>query len=253
CDNGEIFETMMQKSTDEAEKVAGFYDYIEVQPPANFMHLIDREMVQNEAQIIDIIRKLVKLGDKMNKPVVATGNVHYIHENDKQYRKILIASQAGNPLSRGKLPDTPFRTTNEMLDCFSFLVEEKSYEIVVTNTKTLTEEFDDVSPIKDGLFAPTIEGAEQEVRDLSYNRAKAIYGEDLPKIVTDRLEKELDSIIGNGFAVIYLISHKLVKKSLDDGYLVGSRGSVGSSFVATMTEITEVNPLVPHYVCKNCH
>lgn len=253
CNQGEVFETMMQKSEDDAEKVAQFYDFIEVQPPANFTHLMERELVQNEAQIMDIIKKIVNLGDRMNKPVLATGNVHYIDENDKQYRKILIASQAGNPLSRGQLPDTPFRTTTEMLEAFQFLGEEKAKEIVITNTHKLSEEIEDVSPIKDGLFAPTIEGAEQDVRDLSYNKAKEIYGEDLPKIVTDRLEKELDSIIGNGFAVIYLISHKLVKKSLDDGYLVGSRGSVGSSLVATMTEITEVNPLVPHYVCPNCH
>lgn len=253
CDQGEVFETMMQKSVDEAEKVATFYDYIEVQPPANFSHLIERELVQNEAQILDIIKKLVNLGKKMNKPVVASGNVHYISENDKQYRQILISSQAGNPLSRQKLPDTPFRTTDEMLGCFEFLGKEKAYEIVVTNTNTISNQIEAISPIKDGLFAPTIEGSEQEMRDLCYNKAKEIYGEDLPKIVTDRLEKELDSIIGNGFAVIYLISHKLVKKSLDDGYLVGSRGSVGSSLVATMTEITEVNPLVPHYVCGNCH
>lgn len=253
CDQGEVFETMMQKSQDEAEKVAAFYDYIEVQPPANFSHLIEKELVQNEAQIIDIIKKLVQLGNKLNKPVVATGNVHYINENDKQYRQILISSQAGNPLSRQKLPDTPFRTTDEMLECFQFLGEEKAREIVITNTNSFADNLEDVSPIQDGLFTPTIEGAEQEMRDLCYNKAKEIYGEPLPKIVTDRLEKELESIIGNGFAVIYLISHKLVKKSLDDGYLVGSRGSVGSSFVATMTEITEVNPLVPHYVCKNCH
>ncbi|MHA6251261.1 PolC-type DNA polymerase III [Oceanobacillus sp. CAU 1775] len=253
CNQGEVFETMMQKSEDDAEKVAQFYDYIEVQPPANFTHLMERELVKNEAQVMDIIKKIVNLGERMDKPVLATGNVHYIDENDKQYRKILIASQAGNPLSRGQLPDTPFRTTTEMLEAFQFLGEEKAKEIVIMNTHKLSEQIEDVSPIKDGLFAPTIEGAEQDVRDLSYNRAKEIYGEDLPKIVTDRLEKELDSIIGNGFAVIYLISHKLVKKSLDDGYLVGSRGSVGSSLVATMTEITEVNPLVPHYVCLNCH
>ncbi|MFD2208860.1 PolC-type DNA polymerase III [Virgibacillus halophilus] len=253
CDQGEIFETMMQKSADEAEKVAEFYDYIEVQPPANYVHLLDKELVSNESQILDIIRKLVALGEKMDKPVVATGNVHYVEKHEKLYRKILIASQAGNPLNRHRLPDTPFRTTNEMLDCFQFLGEEKARAIVVDNTRALADQIEEISPVKDDLFTPTIEGAEDEIRNLSYDRAAKIYGEDIPQIVIDRLEKELASIIGHGFAVIYLIAHKLVKKSLDDGYLVGSRGSVGSSLVATMTEITEVNPLPPHYVCEQCH
>ncbi|WP_068672367.1 PolC-type DNA polymerase III [Oceanobacillus sp. Castelsardo] len=253
CDKGEVFETMMQKSEEEAEKVAKFYDYIEVQPPTNYIHLVEKELVQNEAQILDIISKLVKLGDRMDKPVVATGNVHYIDEHDKVYRQILIKSQAGNPLNRQTLPDTPFRTTVEMLDCFRFLGEEKAKEIVITNTNAIADLIEEISPIKDGLFTPTIKGAEEEIRELSYGRARKIYGDPVPKIVSDRLEKELDSIIGNGFAVIYLISQKLVKKSLEDGYLVGSRGSVGSSFVATMTEITEVNPLPPHYVCLDCH
>nr|WP_010093379.1 PolC-type DNA polymerase III [Ornithinibacillus scapharcae] len=253
CDNGEVFETMMQKSAEEAERVAEFYDYIEVQPPRNYTHLVEKELVQNEAQILDIIRKIVELGQKMDKKVIASGNVHYIDEHEKMYRQILIASQAGNPLNRVSLPDTPFRTTNEMLECFSFLGDKKAKEIVITNTQSLAEEIDDISPVKDDLYTPKIEGADDEIRNLCYTRAKFIYGEPIPKIVTDRLEKELDSIISNGFSVIYLISHKLVKKSLDDGYLVGSRGSVGSSFVATMTEITEVNPLPPHYVCPSCH
>ncbi|OZU90286.1 PolC-type DNA polymerase III [Virgibacillus indicus] len=253
CDKGEVFETMMQKSAEEAENVAQFYDYIEVQPPANYVHLVDKDLVQNEAQVLDIITKLVQLGERMEKPVVATGNVHYIDDHDKLYRQILIASQAGNPLNRQTLPDTPFRTTNEMLDAFSFLGKDYAKEIVITNTNALADSIEEISPVKDGLFTPTIEGADREMRDLSYSRAKKIYGENVPKIVVDRLEKELESIIGNGFAVIYLISHKLVKKSLADGYLVGSRGSVGSSLVATMTEITEVNPLPPHYVCLDCH
>lgn len=253
CDQGEVFETMMQKSEDEAENVAQFYDYIEVQPPANYAHLIEKDLVQNEAQILDIIKKLVKLGERIGKRVVATGNVHYLDEQDQIYRQILIASQAGNPLNRVTLPQTPFRTTNEMLNEFQFLGEKKAKEIVITNTNLIADEIEEISPVKDGLFTPTIEGAEEEIRDLCYIRAKKIYGEPLPKIVSERLEKELKSIIGHGFSVIYLISQKLVKKSLEDGYLVGSRGSVGSSFVATMTEITEVNPLPPHYICKECH
>ncbi|MFD1850348.1 PolC-type DNA polymerase III [Oceanobacillus bengalensis] len=253
CDKGEVFETMMQKSQEEAEKVAGFYDYIEVQPPTNYIHLIEKDLVQNEAQVLDILSKIVELGERLNKLVVATGNVHYLEEHDKIYRQILIKSQAGNPLNRQTLPDTPFRTTNEMLACFSFLGEEKAREIVITNTNKLADAIEEFSPVKNDLYTPTIEGAEEEIRELSYNRAISIYGDPVPKIVSDRLEKELDSIIGNGFAVIYLISQKLVKKSLEDGYLVGSRGSVGSSLVATMTEITEVNPLPPHYACKECH
>lgn len=253
CSQGEVFETILQKSEEEAERVAAFYDYIEVQPPHHYAPLIEKELIQNEAQVLEIIGKLVKLGERMNKPVVATGNVHYLEEHDKIYRKILIASQAGNPLNRQTIPDTPFLTTNEMLQCFSFLGEAKAKEIVIANPNKIADQIENIAPVKDGLFTPTIEGAEEEIRKLSYSRAKKLYGDPVPKIVEERLEKELASIIGNGFAVIYLISHKLVKKSLEDGYLVGSRGSVGSSLVATMTEITEVNPLPPHYVCTECH
>ncbi|WP_227395507.1 PolC-type DNA polymerase III [Jeotgalibacillus aurantiacus] len=253
CDKGEIFEGMMQKSPEEVEEIAGFYDYIEVQPPAAYSHLIELELVRDEHNLKEIIKKVVELADKMELPAVATGNVHYLNENDKIYREILISSQGGaNPLNRHNLPDVHFRTTNEMLDAFSFLGAEKAKEIVVTNTNKVADMVGDVTPIKDELFTPKIEGADEEMRKMSYDMARSIYGDDLPEIVEARLEKELKSIIGHGFAVIYLISHKLVKKSLVDGYLVGSRGSVGSSFVATMTEITEVNPLPPHYVCPEC-
>ena len=253
CNQGEVFETVLQKSEDEAEKVAEFYDYIEVQPPANYAHLLAGDLVQNEAQILEVIQKITKLGERLEKPVVATGNVHYIDDHEKIYRQILIKSQAGNPLNRQPLPDTPFRTTNEMIECFSFLGEEKAKEIVVKNSQFIANQVEEISPVKEDLYTPNIEGADEEVRQLSYDTAHQLYGSPLPKIVQNRLEKELTSIIDNGFAVIYLISHKLVKKSLDDGYLVGSRGSVGSSFVATMMEITEVNPLPPHYICTNCN
>ncbi len=253
CDKGEIFEGMMQKSPEEVEKIADFYDYFEVMPKEVYAHLIEMESVRDERSLEGIISNIVKLGKKLNKPVVATGNVHYLNPNDKIYRKILVNSQGGaNPLNRHKLPDVHFRTTDEMLDAFSFLGEETAKEIVVENTNLVADMIDEIKPIKDDLYTPKIEGAEDEMRKMSYDMAKSIYGDDLPEIVEARLEKELKSIIGHGFAVIYLISHKLVKKSLDDGYLVGSRGSVGSSFVATMTEITEVNPLPPHYVCPAC-
>ncbi|MFB6466677.1 PolC-type DNA polymerase III [Cytobacillus sp. Hz8] len=253
CDKGEIFEGMMQKAPEEVEEAANFYDYIEVHPKEIYAHLIELELIRDEKELEDIIGNLVKLGEKLSIPVVATGNVHYLNENDKIYRKILINSQGGaNPLNRHKLPDVHFRTTNEMLDAFSFLGEEKAKEIVVTNTNKIADMIDNVKPIKDDLYTPRIEGAEEEMRSMSYEMARKIYGDPLPEIVEARLEKELKSIIGHGFAVIYLIAHKLVKKSLNDGYLVGSRGSVGSSLVATMTEITEVNPLSPHYICPNC-
>ncbi|MCM3454147.1 PolC-type DNA polymerase III [Heyndrickxia oleronia] len=253
CDKGEVFEGMMQKAPDEVEETAKFYDYLEVHPKEVYAHLIEMELVKDEKSLEEIIMNIVKLGEKLNLPVVATGNVHYLNPEDKIYRKILINSQAGaNPLNRHQLPNVHFRTTDEMLKAFAFLGEEKAKEIVVTNTNKIADMIDEIKPIKDDLYTPKIEGAEEEVRNMSYTMARSIYGEELPEIVEARLEKELKSIIGHGFAVIYLISHKLVKKSLDDGYLVGSRGSVGSSLVATMTEITEVNPLPPHYICPKC-
>ncbi|MBS4198992.1 PolC-type DNA polymerase III [Bacillus sp. FJAT-49732] len=253
CDKGEVFEAMMQKGQAEAEKAAAFYDYLEVHPKSVYAPLIEMELVRNEKDLEDIIKNIVNMGEKLSLPVVATGNVHYLNEEDKIYRKILISSQGGaNPLNRHELPDVHFRTTNEMLSEFAFLGKDLAQKIVVDNSILVADMIESIKPIKDDLYTPKIEGAEDEIRTMSYERAKSIYGDPLPEIIEARLEKELKSIIGHGFAVIYLISHKLVKKSLDDGYLVGSRGSVGSSFVATMTEITEVNPMPPHYVCPNC-
>lgn len=254
CSNGELFETMMNKSPEEAEKVAEFYDYIEVHPKSVYSQLIDGGIIHDEWTLEDIIRKLVKLGKKMGIPVVATGNVHYLHENDAIYRQILVGSQGGaNPLNRYPLPKVHFRTTNEMLQEFDFLGPDVAKEIVVANSQKVADMIGDVKPIKDKLYTPVIEGSDEEITNMTYEMAHKIYGEKLPEIVEKRIEKELSSILGHGFGVVYLISAKLVKKSLEDGYLVGSRGSVGSSFVATMMEITEVNPLPPHYVCPNCH
>ncbi|MDG5470325.1 PolC-type DNA polymerase III [Jeotgalibacillus sp. ET6] len=253
CDKGEVFEGMMQKSSEEVEDMAAFYDYIELHPKPAYAHLIEMELIRDENNLEEIIKKIAAMADKLNIPAVATGNVHYLDPDDKVYRKILISSMGGaNPLNRHELPDVHFRTTNEMLEEFKFLGEEKAKELVVTNSNKIADMIEDLKPIKDDLFTPKIDGADDEMRSMSYSMAHSIYGEVLPEIVEARLEKELKSIIGHGFAVIYLISHKLVKKSLIDGYLVGSRGSVGSSFVATMTEITEVNPLPPHYVCPSC-
>lgn len=253
CDKGEVFEGMMQKGFEEVVEKAEFYDYLEVHPKEVYQHLLELEYVRDEQSLEMIIENIVKLGEKLDKPVVATGNVHYLNPNDKIYREILVRSQGGaNPLNRHKLSDVHFRTTDDMLKAFQFLGAEKAKEIVVTNTNKIADSIEEIKPIKDDLYTPKIEGSDEEMRKMSYTMAKHIYGDELPDIVEARLEKELKSIIGHGFAVIYLISHKLVKKSLNDGYLVGSRGSVGSSFVATMTEITEVNPLPPHYICPNC-
>jgi DNA polymerase-3 subunit alpha (Gram-positive type) len=253
CSSGEIFEAMMQKGVDEAKKRAKFYDYIEIMPKPVYAPLISAELVKNNEDMEDIIQNLVQIGEDLNKPVVATGNVHYINEEESIYRKILINSMGGaNPLNRHPLPDVKFRTTNEMLEEFAFLGKEVAQKVVVNNTHLIAEMCEEVVPVKKDLYTPKIEGSEDEITNLSYSEAHRLYGEELPEIVVKRIEKELKSINGNGFSVIYLISQKLVHKSLQDGYLVGSRGSVGSSFVATMTGITEVNPLPPHYRCPEC-
>lgn len=253
CDKGEVFVAMMQKGYEAAKEKAKFYDYIEVMPKPVYAPLIEQELVKSEKDLEDIIQKLIAIGDELGKPVVATGNVHYLNEEDAIYRKILVNSMGGaNPLNRHSLPKVHFRTTDEMLTEFQFLGNDLAKKIVVENPNNLVDSCEVVVPVKDELYTPKIPGSEQEITDLSYNRAKEIYGNPLPDIVEKRLEKELNSIIGNGFSVIYLISQKLVHKSNQDGYLVGSRGSVGSSFVATMTGITEVNPLAPHYFCPEC-
>lgn len=253
-DNGEVFETVMQKPLEEAERVAQFYDYLEIHPKAMYQHLIERDIIHDEWNLEDIMRRFVKLSKRVNLPLCATGNVRYVQPTDAKYREVLIRSQGGaNPLNRSSLPEAHFRTTDEMLKEFEFLGEEVAKQIVLDNPKQIADRIEHVQVIKDDLYAPNIDGADEEVRELTYGMAHHIYGEQLPEIVQARIDKELKSIIDNGFAVIYLISHKLVKRSLDDGYLVGSRGSVGSSFVATMMEITEVNPLPPHYVCPKCH
>lgn len=250
CDEGELFKTVLDKGRAEALEKAKFYDFIEVMPKGFYRPLIESEQIRNESEIEEVVKTLVSIGKELNKPVVATGNVHYLENHDKIYREVLMAMKFKG--RHHTLPDTPYLTTEEMLEEFSYLGEDLAYEIVVTNPRRIAGECGDVVPVKDELYTPEMEGADDEIRELSYNRAHELYGEELPDIVSARLEKELHSIISNGFSVIYLIAQKLVHKSLSDGYLVGSRGSVGSSFVATMTGITEVNPLCPHYYCSNC-
>ncbi len=252
CSEGEIFEAMMQKGAEVAKIKAKFYDYIEVMPKEVYAPLIAKELVKNEHDLEEIISQIVTIGDELGKTVVATGNVHYLNREDAVYREILMSSLKINSGRQLHLPEAHFRSTDEMLNCFAFLGKEKAREIVVTNSQKIADSIDEIIPIKDQLYTPNMEGSNEEITKLSYDEARRLYGEELPELVEKRLEKELNSIIGNGFSVIYLISQKLVLKSNQDGYLVGSRGSVGSSFVATMTGITEVNPLPPHYRCPEC-
>ena len=254
CSSGEVFTAMMEKGYAPALKKARYYDFIEVQPKPNYAPLLEQHVISDEAHLEDILKNMVKLGDDLDKPVVATGDVHYLDKHDGVYRKILINSQGGaNPLNRTHRPDVHFRTTDEMLKEFSFLGDEKAHEIVVDNTHQVADMVDDdIRPVKDRLYTPHMKGAEQEIQDRTWNTAKAWYGDPLPKLVRDRVRLELNSIVKNGFSVIYLIAQRLVAKSNKDGYLVGSRGSVGSSVVATLSGITEVNPLPPHYRCPKC-
>lgn len=263
CDKGEVFDTMLSKGYEAAKEVAKFYDFIEVMPKTVYQPLIERETIKDEAELEQIIKELVRLADELGKPAIASGDVHYIEKEDAAYREIVVRGQGpgqeiNRPMRMGdvekviSLPEVHFRTTNEMLDEFAFIGKEKAHEIVIEQPQALAESFESITPVKNELYTPYIEGSEEQIVKMTYEKAFELYGNPLPELVDLRIEKELKSIIGNGFAVIYLISQKLVKKSNDDGYLVGSRGSVGSSFVATMTGITEVNPLAPHYVCPNC-
>ena len=250
--DNEVFEELLNSKESKVENIIDFYDYIEIQPKHHYANFIRNERISDNAELEEILKKLIKLAEKKEKIVVATGDCYYLDEYQHVYRQILRLTVKSNPGARDLKPMATFLTTEEMLKEFSYLDEQLREEIVIENTHKINDMIELVVPLKDKLYTPNIEGAADEVRNLSYDMAHKIYGEQLPEIVEKRLEKELASIIGNGFSVVYLISHKLVKKSLDDGYLVGSRGSVGSSLVATMMEITEVNPLAPHYVCPKC-
>ena len=252
CWQGDVFVVMMQKGYDEAREKAKFYDFLEVQPPATYSQLIADGLIKDEDQLEEIISNIYKLGKELNKPVVATGDSHYVEPHDAIYRTILISAQRSNPNRNKPQPDLHFYSTQEMLDAFSFLGEDIAKEIVIENTNKIADEISEIQPIKDGLYPPHIAHADEEMKKLTYDKAYELYGNPLPKIVKDRIDLELNSIISNGYAVIYLISQRLVAKSNKDGYLVGSRGSVGSSLVATMSGITEVNPLAPHYRCPKC-
>jgi len=252
CNSGELYKAVQNGSPmDELKNIALFYDYLEIQPIGNNEHLLSQGKVKGIEGLKRINSTIVELGEILNKPVVATGDVHYLEPSDEIYRNILCSVQGlKNPAeSKGFY----FKTTNEMLSEFEYLGKEKAWEVVVGAPLSIVQSIDLLKPIPDGFFPPKIPVANQEVETMAVEKTKHLYGDPLPAIVSNRLKKELDAIIGNDFAVLYYIAHKLVKKSSSDGYLVGSRGSVGSSLVATMIGITEVNPLPPHYICPSCN
>ena len=255
CEAGELFRAVVdERPEEEIARIVEFYDYLEIQPTGNNEFMIrDPKMtkVSTVADLQDLNRKIVELGEKFNKPVCATCDVHFLNPEDEVYRRIIMSNKGFGDADLQ--PPLYLRTTEEMLEEFQYLGAEKAEEVVVTNTNRIADMIDRISPVRPDKCPPVIENSAGILRDICYNRAHELYGENLPDIVTERLERELNSIIGNGFAVMYIIAQKLVWKSVADGYLVGSRGSVGSSFVAYMAGITEVNSLQAHYLCPKCH
>ncbi len=251
CEAGELYRAVLtQKPQEEIEAIASYYDYLEIQPIGNDEYLVREGTVQNDEGLRNINRQIVELGEKLNKPVCATCDVHFMDPQDEIYRRIL---QAGQKYEDADMQAPLYlRTTNEMLAEFDYLGPEKAYEVVVENTNLIADMCEKIKPISPEKCPPHIPGCEQTIKDIAYHRAIELYGDPIPEVVKTRLDKELDSIIRNGFSVMYIIAQKLVWKSNEDGYLVGSRGSVGSSFVANMTGITEVNSLKPHYRCPKC-
>ena len=253
---GELFRALLDGQSDEQiARIVRFYDYLEIQPLGNNRFMIESEKlpdIKSDEDLIELNKRIVKLGEEFHKPVVATCDVHFLDPEDEIYRRIIMTGK-GFKDADNQAP-LFLRTTEEMLDEFSlYLGSEKAEEIVITNTNMIADMCDRIAPVRPDKCPPVIENSDQQLTDICYRKAHEMYGEELPEIVEARLKRELNSIISNGFAVMYIIAQKLVWKSVEDGYLVGSRGSVGSSFVATMAGITEVNPLSPHYYCKKCH
>ena len=251
CEAGELYQAYLQdKPAEQIEEIAKFYDYLELQPLANNEFLIRNGNIASDEKLKEINQKIVELGEKLQKPVVATCDVHFLDETDEVYRRVLFGGQ-GYKDADMQAP-LYFRTTGEMLDEFAYLGEDVARKIVIENTNKVADMIDEVSPVADKLYPPHMETAEEDLVQICESRAHEIYGETLPEIVRDRMEIELNCIVKNNFAVMYMLAQKVVKKSNDDGYLVGSRGSVGSSFAAYLAGITEVNALAPHYICENC-
>lgn len=251
CSEGELYKAILTgKSQEEVEKIADYYDYLEIQPLGNNDYLVRNGEVPDKTYLQEINKEIIALAEKQGKPVVATGDVHFMDPEDEIYRRILEAGQ-GFKDADNQAP-LYLRTTEEMLEEFSYLGPEKAYEVVVENTNKIADMCEQISPISPEKCPPHIDGCEETIKNIAYDKAHELYGDPLPEIVQERLDKELDSIIKNGFSVMYIIAQKLVWKSNEDGYLVGSRGSVGSSLVAYMTGITEVNSLAAHYRCPKC-
>ena len=254
CEAGELIRAIVEgQSEEQLIEIASFYDYLEIQPIHNndFLKREDKfPNINTDEDLININLKVAELAKKLGKMLVATCDVHFLNPEDSIYRAIIMKGKGFKDADFQ--PPLYLRTTEEMLAEFSYLGEEAAYEAVVTNPRKINDMIEKFKPIPDDLYSPMIPGADEEIESMSYNRAKSMYGENLPEIVEARLQQELKPIIGHGFSVLYLIAQRLVKKSNDDGYLVGSRGSVGSSFIATMTGITEVNPLPPHWRCPHC-
>lgn len=260
CLNGEIFDLVKTRSKAELVEAMKFYDYIEVQPPENYLYLINREEISSYDEVRKYLSDIVEAANEAGKMVVATGDVHYRDPEDKITRDICIANKAVggkyHPLhfrnGEYEAPNQHYRTTKEMLDAFEFLGKEKAFEIVVTNTNKIADSIDELFPVQKELHPPVIENSPQILTETCYKRAKELYGDPLPELIQTRLEKELHGIIDHGYSVTYYIANRLVTKANEDGHIVGSRGSVGSSFAAHMFGITEVNPLPPHYRCPKC-
>ena len=254
CEAGELFQAILRNAPQqEISRLVSFYDYLEIQPIGNNKFMIADEKndtVHSEADLIELNKRIVKLGEQFCKPVVATCDVHFMDPSDEVYRRIIMAGNGFNDAD--EQAPLYLRTTEEMLAEFEYLGSEKAEEVVITNTNLIADMIEKISPIHPDKFPPVIENSDQDLKDICFNKAHEMYGEQLPEIVESRLNRELNSIISNGYAVMYIIAQKLVWKSNEDGYLVGSRGSVGSSLAATMSGITEVNPLPPHYLCPNC-
>ncbi len=255
CEAGELYRALLDGQSDmQIARLVNFYDYLEVQPCGNNQFMIHSEKIRNVNSVEDIQKlnaRIVKLGEEFHKPVVATCDVHFLDPQDEIYRRIIMTGKGFEDADQQ--PPLYLHTTEEMLEEFSYLGSDKAYEIVVKNTNMIADMCESISPVRPDKCPPVIEDSDKTLTRICYDRAHEIYGPDLPAVVEERLERELNSIIKNGFAVMYIIAQKLVWKSVEDGYLVGSRGSVGSSFVATMSGITEINPLSPHYYCSKCH